>query len=288
MTSQRSTSVKVPDLLYNYADDVLLYWIISASEDFVTLQEDIDKVGFWSSTNFLTLNRAICKFMTISRRRVETTPPSPLLLDGHPLDKVQTFKYFGVLLSHDLSWGEHIQATCAKARKIPGLLYRRFSNFTPGNSILQLYLSLVRPHLDYAASIWSPYLTKDKILLENIQKFACRMATRTWDSSYQDLLELVELPTLEHRRLETRLCLLYKIIHNLCYFDFDNIFTLSTSLSHHASHHFVLDRPFACTNFYFYSFVPHTISLWNSLNPSIVNAPSPSSFKNSLYYPLSV
>ena len=114
------------------------------------------------------------------------------------------------------------------------------------------------------------------------------MATRTWDSSYQDLLELVELPTLEHRRLETRLCLLYKIIHNLCYFDFDNIFTLITSLSHHASHHFVLDRPFARTNFYLYSFVPRTISLWNSLNPSTVNAPSPSSFKNSLYYPLSV
>ena len=162
-----------------YADDVLLYRIISASEDFVTLQEDIDKVGFWSSTNFLTLNRAKCKFMTISRRRVETTPPSPLLLDGHPLDKVQTFKYLGILLSHDFSWGEHIQATCAKARKILGLLYRRFYHFTPSNSILQLYLSLVRPHLYYAASIWSPYLTKDKVLLEDIQKFACRMTTRS-------------------------------------------------------------------------------------------------------------
>ena len=96
-------------------------------------------------------------------------------------------------------------------------IYRRFYNFTPGNSILQLYLSLVRPHLDYAASIWSPYLTKDKILLENIQKFACGIATRTWDSSYQDLLELVELPTLEHRRLETRLCLLYTRSYTICF-----------------------------------------------------------------------
>ena len=63
------------------------------------------------------------------------------------------------------------------------------------------------------------------------------MATRIWDSSYQDLLELVNLPTLEHRRLETRLCL----IHKLCYFE-DNIFTTSTSLSHHAPHNLILNQ----------------------------------------------
>ena len=83
----------------------------------------------------------------------------------------------------------------AKAKKILGLLYRQFYNHTPGNAMLQLYLSLVRPHLDYAASIWSPHMKKD---MENVQKFALRMATRNWDSSYQDLLELVDLPTLEH------------------------------------------------------------------------------------------
>ena len=97
--------------------------------------------------------------------------------------------------------------------------------------MLQLYLSVVRPHVDYAASIWSPYMKKDKTLLENVQKFALHMATRCWDSSYQDLLELVDLPTLEHQRLEVRLCLLYRIIHNLCYFD-SSVFALNTFCSH--------------------------------------------------------
>ena len=45
-------------------------------------------------------------------------------------------------------------------------------------------------------------MNKDKTLLENVQKFALRMATRCYDSSYQDLLELVDLPTLEHRSLD--------------------------------------------------------------------------------------
>ena len=135
-----------------------------------------------------------------------------------------------------VTWGEHVQAICSKARKILGLLYRRFYNNTPISTLLQLYISLVRPHLDYASAIWSPYLSKDKIELENIQKFACRMAPGLWDSSYyQDLLELVDLPTLECQRLETRLCLLYKIIYKLCYFNL-NTFTVSTFLSHHAPH----------------------------------------------------
>ena len=125
--------------------------------------------------------------------------------------------------------------------------------------MLQLYLSLVRPHLDCTASIWSAYIKKDKTLLENVQKFALRMATRSWDSSYQDLLELVDPPTLEHWRLEARLCLLYRIIHNLCYFD-SSVFALSTFCSHRRFHPLFLEHshPFAHTNSYFYIFICST------------------------------
>ena len=264
-----------------YADDVLLYRVINISEDFVALQDDIDKINSWSNTNFLALNRAKCKYMIISRRRAPSVPQTPLLLGDCSLEQVDSFKYLGVLLSHNLSWDGQVQSVCSKARKILGLLYRRFYNNAPGDSLLQLYLSLVRPHLDYASTVWSPHLMKHKIALENVQKFACRMATKIWDSSYQDLLELVNLPTLEHRRLETRLCLLYRITHKLCYFD-DNIFTHSTSLSHHARHNLTLSQPFAHTNSYLYSFVPHTISYWNKLNPTLVTCPSLSAFKHHL------
>ena len=95
----------------------------------------------------------------------------------------------------------------------------------------------------------------------------------------QDLLELVDLPTLECRRLETRLSLLYKIINKLCYFD-EGTFTVSTSLSHHAPHNLVLNRPFARTNSYF---VPQTIFHWNKLDSSIVCASSVHAFNRYLH-----
>ena len=80
-----------------YADNILLFRTINSPNDFFALQEDIDKVGSWYCTNFLTLNRAKCRYMIVSRRRTASTPSSPLVLEGHPLDQVKMFKYLGVL-----------------------------------------------------------------------------------------------------------------------------------------------------------------------------------------------
>jgi len=251
------------------------------------------KWGIGQLLTFSPLTEPNCKFMTISCRRTVSTPSTSLLLDGHPWTKL---KHSNILVfsCHMTSLGVNISSL-----HVPRL--KRFWGSSTGNSItihpvMQcfskfscIYLSLVRPHLDYAASIWSPHMKKDKTLLENVQKFALRMTTRSWDISYQDLLELVDLPTLEHRRLEARLCLLYRILHNLCYFD-SSVFALNPSFNHRRSHPLSLmhSHPFAHTNSYFYSFVPHTITLWNSLNPTTVTAPSLATFRNSLNYPLSL
>ena len=64
--------------------------------------------------------------MVVSRKRIPSTPSSPLLLQGHTLKQVKMFKYRGVLLFDSLSWSEYVQSVCNKARKILGLLYRRF------------------------------------------------------------------------------------------------------------------------------------------------------------------
>ena len=86
---------------------------------------------------------------------------------------------------------------------------------------------------------------------------------------------------LECRRLE---CLLYKIIYKLYCFN-QSTFTVSTSLSHHAPHNLVLNRAFASTNSYFYSFVPQSIFYWNVLDSSIVCATSVNAFyKVSTFY----
>ena len=42
-------------------------------------------------------------------------------------------------------------------------------------------------------------------------------------------------------------------------------------------------QPFARTNSFFYSFVPHTISAWNALPGYVTDMTTPSTFKNALF-----
>ena len=52
-----------------YADDILLYRIISNSDDYDKLQADVNTLSTWVTSNNLYLNTAKCKFMIISRLR---------------------------------------------------------------------------------------------------------------------------------------------------------------------------------------------------------------------------
>ena len=157
--------------LHMFADDVLLYQVIDSPEDFVSVQESINCVYNWSWQNAVTLNGNKCKYMVISRKKVSFKPSSPLYLGGQLLECVSSYKYLGVHISSDLSWSQHTQHVCMKAVKMIGLLYRNYYQHLPDTMLFQLYMSLVRPHLEYAAAIWSPSQS-DKLLLEKVQKFA--------------------------------------------------------------------------------------------------------------------
>ena len=118
-------------------------------------------------------------------------------------------------------------------------------------------------------------------MLENVEKFGCRLAAHHWDASYQELLELFELQPLEQRRLHLKLGLMFKIIHKLCYFP--NVPPIRDDLpSLRGVRSLPLDPPFAHTNAYKYSFFPHTMSAWNSLTNECVTSTSYSSFMRQL------
>lgn len=199
-----------------FADDLLLYRPISNPSDFTSVQEDIATIEAWSNDNYLTLNSEKCKWMVISRKRSPPMPAHSLTLNGQALQQVDSYKYLGVLLSRDLSWSPHIDSVCSKARKILGLLYRRLFTSCSPTSTLQLYRSLVRPHLEYACQVWSPHTAKAIGNLEGVQKFALKMVTRSWSSDYDTLLRSTgNIPTLARRRLDIKLIHLCKIVNNL-------------------------------------------------------------------------
>ena len=201
-----------------FTDDVLLYRIITCVADYHLLQELICRIEQWSTKNYLDFNTSKCIYMIVLRKRNPPVPDVPLHLFGSTLERVDCYKYLGVLLTDDLSWSMHAETVCQKVRRVLGLLYRRFYGHASQESLKQLYLSLVLPHLEYACQVWDPHLSKDINALEKVQKFACKLATAKWDCSYEELLGLMQLKSLQNRRLDSKLGLVFKLVHNLCYF----------------------------------------------------------------------
>jgi hypothetical protein len=112
-----------------------------------------------------------------------------------------------VEITADLSWSDHINSICTKARKQLGFIYRKFYGHVMPNTLKTLYTTFVRPHLEYAVPVWNPHLKKDILALESVQRLASKMCTKAWHGvSYEDRLDQLHLTTLESRRRFLNLC----------------------------------------------------------------------------------
>ena len=150
-----SIKLSVNTKLSLYADDMLLYKVITSSEDYAELQEDINLIHNWSVNNLMTFNASKCKCMYISRKRERRCPS--VSLDNATMEYVTHYKYFGVVISSDMTWTSHIQHICNKAKRIIGMLYRNCIKYTSDSSAnVRMYLAYARPILEYAAQVWSP------------------------------------------------------------------------------------------------------------------------------------
>ena len=82
-------------------------------------------------------------------------------------------EYLGVAIQDDLRWGSHISSTASKANKTLGFLQH---NLKIGNKKTKetVYKALVRPLLEYAATVWDPYTASETQAIEKVQRRAAR------------------------------------------------------------------------------------------------------------------
>ena len=117
-----------------------------------------------------------------------------------------------IWVSSELSFSEHIYSKVRIANAIVGLIRRSFS-FLDGTSFKKLYNNFVRPHLEYAQSVWSPHLRKHINMLENVQIWATKLVDGLGTLEYSNRRKSLNLPTLAYRRLRGNLIELYKNFH---------------------------------------------------------------------------
>ena len=79
-------------------------------------------------------------------------------------------------------------------------MIRRSFSFLNKDLFRRLYTTFVRPHLEYAQSVWAPYLMKYINIIERVQERATRLVDGFREIEYAERLRLLNLPTMTHRR----------------------------------------------------------------------------------------
>ena len=94
-----------------------------------------------------------------------------------------------------------------------GLIRRSFS-FLDGTLFRKLFITFVRPNIEYAQVVWAPHLVKHINMLENVQKRATRLVDGMDNMDYSTRLAVLNLPTLAQRRRRGDMIELWKHFHS--------------------------------------------------------------------------
>ena len=134
----------------------------------------------------------------------------------------------GVVVTSNLKLGEQCRQAYAKANRMLGLITRVVKHRSPV-LLLRLYKSLVRPHMEYAVSSWSPHYVKDKALLERVQHRFTRLFKDLRGLEYGERLNALGLWSLEERRNRADLIEVFKMAHGHTDVRLEEFFRLAES-----------------------------------------------------------
>ena len=267
-----------------FADDTTLYLVVDDPNHAANLlNDDIEKIHNWSNKWLVKFNPNKTEELILSRKTVPPNHP-PLFMNNVQIKQVQQHKHLGVTFNNKCTWSDHISDITTRAWKRIHVL--RSLKFNLDRKTLEImYLSFIRPILEYADCIWDNCNNQEINEIEKIQIEAGRIVTgATKSCSKIKILEETGWDSLQTRRYKHRMITFYKIIgqHGPRY-----LFNLLPPSAQQVSHRNLRSantlRTYRCrTNMYQNSYLPKTVQEWNLLPENVKKSPSIQVFKNYL------
>ena len=267
-----------------FADDTSLFIIVdNPTTAALCLNSDLEKLSRWAAIWLVTFNPSKNESLLISRKINKPIHP-PLYMQNVQIQEVSTHKHLGLYFSNDCSWHQHIDYIKQKAwfrihimRKLKFKLDRK--------SLETIYLTFIRPLLEYGDVIWDNCTQYEKNELDKIQNEAARITTGTTKLvSLDNLYKEVGWQTLHRRRQDHKITLFYKMFNQLTPVYLSSLIPQQVNaISHHNLRnsndiHTIRSN----TSLYHNSFLPSTLRQWNSLPVEVRQLNTLSSFKTFL------
>ena len=181
-----------------------------------------------------------------------------------------------------LNFIEHISSQLKKAYAKTGAL-RRIRHFVPMDVMLALYKSFILPHLEYCIPLLLGVGKVQANKIEDANHYILRTLTGHGKSlSYQELLNICKLDTLECRKKQQSLILLFKCIRNIEPKYIRDFFSIRETSYNLRGNGVNLCVPKFNLNFMRNSFTYKYAQLWNKLPEDVKLADNDNIFKSKL------
>lgn len=271
-----------------FADDTSLFSVMKDNlRGSNILNDDLQLIANWAEQWKMSFNPDPCKQATeivFSTKLIDTQLP-PLTFNSNVVCSKQSHKHLGVILDKKLSFNHHLKEKISKANKGIGLITRLY-RYLPRHTLLCIYKSFVRPHLDYGDIIYdNPSNESFCQRIESVQYNAALAITGAIrGTSREKLYNELGLESLSDRRWYRRLSFFYKVKNEQSATYLNE--NLPTAVTHFYNAR--TNRNFhtfkARTERFQFSFFPYCANQWNKLDPEIRNSPTVISFKRSLLH----
>ena len=252
-----------------FADDFKLYSQLATDLDQASLQSALGRLQQWCIDWQMAININKSHVLHLGKNNKQTN----YYLNGNLIDAQQSVADLGVEIDCTLSFDNHINRIIGKAYSRVGVIYKGFAS-RDARILKQAYITYVRPVLEYASSVWSPYLLKHINAIERVQKHFTKRIPSLSHLTYPERLAAIDLEPLELRRLKADLVLYYKCLNNLTALPYTDYFNLSNYTTQTRTGGSRLIVPLCSTNRFANDFFIRCINCWNSMSSDIVNSNS--------------
>lgn len=157
-----------------YADDTTLYCNFNQYNSEDEINNELNKVSNWLSSNKLSLNIKKTKYMVFHTSQRSVQFPN-LRINDSVIERVTQFNFLGLILSSNLKWHKHVRHISLKISRIIGIMYR-LKQIYPQAILLMIYNTLIQPHFSYCLLSWGSKLN-DGHSIHLLQKRALRIIT---------------------------------------------------------------------------------------------------------------
>ena len=198
-----------------FADDTSLFIIVeNPFEAANIINNDLAKITRWAGMWLVSFNAEKTYSVLISRKMNKPNHP-PLYMLDQQITEVDSHKHLGVYFSNDCSWHRHINYIKDKAWSRINIM-RKLKFKLDRKSLETIYLTFIRPILEYGDVVWNNCTQYEKEELEKIQTESARIATgATKLISLNALFREIQWESLQDRRHHHQLTLFYKMHTNL-------------------------------------------------------------------------